>query len=414
MSRRTRSHVDVRAQRAHRKRSGSPARAGAGDTAAGPVDGAGPREHHILAADVSDDEEPEALVVSHWFDPGGSREPWDAQVTLTGRRVVDGTPTASDRFTRSEVVEGVCEGAGPYSLTTIVYGLRPGEWEVTAHLARPPSVGGQALEDPRRVPEPPELQVAQWAWRRWQVTPVAPRTVRTRWSPLAPLARMPAVQPGSWAAFGAIAVIVALALQATFAGRLGVDAGMSLVVTMAASVSGLIAARAWYSILHPGISLLRGGWAVDGFLAVAPIVGVGVAWILALPVGAYLDATAPALFAAVAIARVGCFFAGCCAGRISSARWAIWSSDHRIGARRVPAQLMESAAGLLLAVSTGLILVVTSGLGGGVFVLSLAGYLAARQGILRVRAESRQFSWRRRAEAASLSGGGSVGGDART
>ena len=45
--------------------------------------------------------------MSHWFDPGGSREPWDAQVTLTGRRVVDGTPTASDRFTRSEVVEGV-------------------------------------------------------------------------------------------------------------------------------------------------------------------------------------------------------------------------------------------------------------------------------------------------------------------
>lgn len=97
------------------------------------------------------------------------------------------------------------------------------------------------------------------------------------------------------------------------------------------------------------------------------------------------------LFFAVAIGRIGCFLTGCCAGRPSASRWAIWSSDRRIGAKRLPAQLTESGVGLLLG-SVALVLVVNVSppIHGLIFVSASAAYAAARQGLLRFRLETRR------------------------
>ena len=176
---------------------------------------------------------------------------------------------------------------------------------------------------------------------------------------------------------------------------------------LAVLVAGLVAAKIWFAVLQPGPwrqSLAR-GWAVDGFLVAAPVTAIGLLLARGLPVGAFLDAAAPGMFVAVAIGRVGCFFTGCCAGRISHSRWSLWSSDRKVGARRLPAQLVESAVGLAIALGAGLLVVARAGLPEGlVFVAAFGAYAVARQLLLRIRAESRPFSWRRRSAAPTDTG----------
>jgi phosphatidylglycerol:prolipoprotein diacylglycerol transferase len=106
-----------------------------------------------------------------------------------------------------------------------------------------------------------------------------------------------------------------------------------------------------------------------------------------IPIGAVLDASTPGIFAGIAVGRIGCFFAGCCAGRPTSAAWGVWSSDQRIGARRVPTQFLESGLNLLIAAFT-LVLVLTLGAGSGaILIAGVALYTLGRQGILRLRVE---------------------------
>src|SRR6516164_10979336 len=70
--------------------------------------------------------------------------------------------------------------------------------------------------------------------------------------------------------------------------------------------------------------------------------------VLDLPAGVFLDATAPGLLVAMAVGRVGCFFAGCCGGPPTASSFGVWSSDQRVGARRIPTQLLELVlAGIL-------------------------------------------------------------------
>jgi phosphatidylglycerol:prolipoprotein diacylglycerol transferase len=98
----------------------------------------------------------------------------------------------------------------------------------------------------------------------------------------------------------------------------------------------------------------------------------------------------------VAIGRVGCFLTGCCAGRVTTSRWGVWSSDRKIGARRIPAQILESAAGLTIAVASAfLILTHVPRVNGVIFMGAFTMYFVVRQSLLRVRAERREFLWRR-------------------
>ena len=191
---------------------------------------------------------------------------------------------------------------------------------------------------------------------------------------------------------------MALATQGLILAHESVPVGPALVVSIIAAASGLLGAKLWYAFLHPGPwrRALLGGWAVDGFFVVA--FGVALVGLVASgqPIGVFLDAATPGLFLAVAIGRVGCFLAGCCAGRPTCTRWGIWSSDRRVGARRLPTQLLESGAGLVIGVAAAaLVLGHVVRVEGAVFVAACAAYMLVRQVLLRLRAERREFSWRR-------------------
>lgn len=289
-----------------------------------------------------------------------------------------------DQFVHDERIESIPAGTGLASLTAWIYGRRPGEWTVDAELI--PDLDGS-----NGRPRSRKLKAGIWSWSRWRLSESEPTAAATRWSIAAPLARIPGVAPGSYPALAALAFAVALVTQAVLVGSEGIDVGTTSAVSIAAMIGGLLAAKIWYSFLHLDESLLRGGWAVDGFLVVAPLIAVAGLAVLDRPVGAVLDASAPGLFFAVAIGRIGCFLTGCCAGRPSGARWAIWSSDRRVGARRVPAQLIESGAGLLLG-SVALVLVVglNPPIHGLIFASASAAYAAARQALLRLRCETRR------------------------
>jgi phosphatidylglycerol:prolipoprotein diacylglycerol transferase len=330
--------------------------------------------------------EAQALVVTHYFDADDLEG--SATVRLTGKRVGShGRQNLTDVFTQDDRIDDIEPGCGPTSVTSWVYGLAPGEWAVTAEVV---STG-----DRRR---PVFIARAGWSFRRWALSADAPTTVRTRLALLAPLARVPGVIPGIWPALGAAAVMIALVMQRIMQPHENVSVDVPIVVPLAALAAGLLGAKVWYAVLHPGPlrRALLGGWAVDGFLVVAPIVAVLSLLALGLPVAAFLDAVTPGLFLAVAIGRIGCFFAGCCAGRYTKSRWGIWSSDRKVGARRIPAQILESAAGLAIAaISTFVILVHAPRIDGTIFVGALVAYLVVRQALLRLRAERREFLWRR-------------------
>ena len=341
------------------------------------------------ATQESEAVEPEALVVTHWFESGDEGEPYDATVRLTGRRVgVLGAPRSGDSFTRDETIEGVLPGTGPVSITAWVYGLQPGEWEVDARLI-PISRGPRSTSIRRE--SAPLVHRGTWSWRRWAVSTTPAVPIKTRWALLAPLAMQPAVIPGIYTALAVIGFVLALALQAAILAREGIAFQPPLAASVVALAAGLIAAKAWYWVLHPDESLIRGGWAVDGFLVVAPLIAGVALFALSQPIGSVFDATAPGMFFAVALGRVGCLLTGCCAGRCTGSRWGIWSSDRRVGARRIPTQLIESGAGLAIGAAS-LLAVLSGGLPihGAVFVVAFTAYAVVRQALLRLRAERRR------------------------
>ena len=342
--------------------------------------------------------EPEALVVTHQFDAGEDGEPYAATIRLTGTRIgIRGGPKPGDTFSREDTFEGIVPGSGQVSVSSWVYGLKPGEWRVTADLVRP-ATGERSRGRGQRF-STERLDQARWSWRRWAVSPIAPAPLKTRWALPAPLARIPAVVPGSWPVLGTLGIVIALAIQAAILAREGVPVDTSLVASILAVGLGLVGAKLWYAVLHPGPwrQAILGGWAVDGFLAVALVAGVATLLTFNLPVGEVLDAIAPGLFFAVAIGRVGCFLTGCCAGRCTSSHWGVWSSDRRIGANRIPAQLLESVAGLFIGLAAALLVLGGVPLVDGlVFVAAFGVYLIVRQLLLRLRAERREYSWRRR------------------
>jgi phosphatidylglycerol:prolipoprotein diacylglycerol transferase len=339
-------------------------------------------------------------VVTNWFDSGSGDTPYVATVRLTGRRLgVIGPARAEDTFIREETIQAVVPNTGRVSLTSWVYGIAAGEWDVRAELVRGLDHPARAVLGSRARPQPPEtLPRGKWSWFRWQIATADDAPIKTRMALLAPLARIPAVAPGSWTALGVIGVSLAVALLAAIASGRGITIGQSLLTSLLAVAAGLAGAKVWFAVLAPGpwYRALARGWAVDGFLVVAPIAAIGLLLVQGLPVGIYLDASAPGIFFAVAIGRVGCFFTGCCAGRMTRGRIGIWSSDRRVGARRVPAQLFESGAGLAIAlVSTALVLLRLPLPDGVIFVLAFTTYAVVRQVMLRIRAEARTFSWRR-------------------
>jgi len=207
---------------------------------------------------------------------------------------------------------------------------------------------------------------------------------------MARLVSAPAVVPGSWTGLVLAGVLVGLAAQTLLLAGEGVSPLVSVGITVAALLAGLAGAKLRYIMLHPDTwrRSPAEGWAVDGFLVAMPLVAVLGLVALEVPIGRFVDASSPGLFFGIAIGRIGCFLTGCCAGRVTRSRWGIWSSDRRVGARRIPAQLLESATGLILgAAALVALLVLRPPVDGLIFLTGLLLYTLARRMLLRLRAE---------------------------
>ncbi|MGH9215945.1 MAG: prolipoprotein diacylglyceryl transferase family protein [Acidimicrobiales bacterium] len=339
-----------------------------------------------------------AAVTATWcFDAGERGRPYSVTIRFSGRRLdLDGRPGPGDRFERDERVEGIVPGSGLVAVTTHARGVNPGKWSVTASLLHesPPGRRRQAGRAPRR--QAPRPHPATWSWWRWRLAPGAEMPVRSRWAPLAPYASRPAVVPGSWLGLVVAGVVAGLVLQNQVLASEGLPTGRGLAVSLAGIFAGFAGARLWYAAegrRPPGDSL-GAGWCIQGFLA-----GLAATLAIALPVadipiGRFLDASTPGLFLGLAIGRLGCFFTGCCCGRLTASRWGVPSSDRRVCARRVPTQLLESfTAAAVSGASLLLVLPYDSATAGAVFVGAFATYTLIRQLLLQLRAQSRKTTW---------------------
>jgi phosphatidylglycerol:prolipoprotein diacylglycerol transferase len=207
---------------------------------------------------------------------------------------------------------------------------------------------------------------------------------------LAKVGRAPGIIPGIWGALVGLGVLLATGLTAIIGAREGLSVGRLLLVALIAILVGAVGAKTWYVVQSPRHQF--DGWCIQGFIVGVMLGAVPSLAVAGLPIGVSLDAASPGLLLAMSLGRVGCFFAGCCGGPPTASRWAVWSSDQRVGARRIPTQLLEVA--ITFVIGTALLVVLLMyrpAPSGALLVAGLAAYTLVRQGLLRLRAQPRRW-----------------------
>lgn len=321
---------------------------------------------------------PQALGLTYWFDPPITSGAHEVVVRLTGRRLdVAEARTPADDFVARATLSAVQPGSGRTSLTHRVVGKAPGRWRVTAEAIAIPKGGDRS--DVVRLPSAEAIGTSTFA--------------------LVATMRAPGVVLGAWPAMVAIGVVLALVLQGFLARVHGLAPAGVTVLALVATALGAVGAKLYYRLTHMQEAGDRSlaGLSVQGFVIIATATFVIGGAVQGVAVGHLLDATVPALLVGQAVGRLGCLLGGCCAGVPTRSRWGVWSSDRRIGTRRVPVQLMESAAAGALALVTTVIawLVPTSG-GGLLFVGGMAAYVVVRQVLFPLRGVPRATQHGRR------------------
>ena len=326
----------------------------------------------------------ELLASTWWFDPTPDQAEGPVVVRVSGHRQGAGTKTRTrDHFVHDERIDHVLLDAGPVSVTARIRDINPGAWLVSARLLGTDQRDRGRHDPSGRSTAALPLHAGSWSWRSWALRDSEPHLVTTC---VAPLARIPAIIPGVWAALVTLGVIAALAIQQAILVRLGLQFPQALLISLVAIAAGVVGAKIRFMAVHRSEGRFE-GWSIQGFLAAIAIAAPVMLASASVPIGPCVDSSAPGLFVGLAIGRIGCFFAGCCAGRPTRAAWGMWSSDQRVGMRRIPTQLLESALALGIALLALVAVLGYRPLIGGIFVAALALYTLARQGILRLRAE---------------------------
>ena len=323
--------------------------------------------------------DPQALGLTYSFDAAEDGEPYPLPIVFEGRRTgLTGRPGPQDSFRVVETIDPVLPGSGRITVTRRIENIAAGCWAVTAGPGLDPA--GAAPSD---HPIPARVQASG----------------NTGFAPII-RARAPGARIGAWPALVGTGAVVALTVQALLAAGAGLPVASVLLLSLASCLLGLMGAKLYYMAEHPqrrrGLMNMTSGMCIQGFvLAAVGAVVVG-ALLLRLPVGELLDVTTPGLLFGMAIGRVGCFFGGCCAGRPTTSRWGLWSSDRRLGIRRIPTQLFESGMALVLGVVTLLVMVTTTPSPQGlVFVAGIAAYTLGRQLLFPLRELPRNTAYGR-------------------
>lgn len=331
------------------------------------------------------DLQPQGLAITYWLDSAPMGAPYPVSIRFTGQRV--GTARKRGPLDRFSVVESlqVVPGSGPVAITARVNAIAPGEWRVTA---TPISRGGGHNGAARSVRVHPADGRAISASGQTTYAPIV--------GILAPGARL-----GAWPALVGFGVAVALVVQAWLVTHLELRIPPVLLVSLVASLVGLVGAKLYHAAGHyiageRGALRLLSGTCIQGFVLGAVVALLAGTRVAQLPLWSLLDVTAPGLMFGMAIGRYGCFFGGCCAGRPTASRWGLWSSDRRVGVRRIPTQLLESTLALLIGIAALLAHSLWAPRPAGVvFVGSIAAYTLGRQLLFPLRDRPRRPAWRR-------------------
>lgn len=314
---------------------------------------------------------PQALGVTYWFDAAPEGAHYAVRVHISGRLRGQPEPGQSETFTALVAVDDVVPGSGPIAVTTRIPNLQHGIWDVTATPVEPAPEDSPA--DWMSVTDP----------RLPNGTAFGSTTFGRVVNVLAPGARL-----GAWPALVGTGTILALAIQGLLAPRLGLPVQLLLSLSLLACILGLLGAKTYFLATHPGQrrSPLAPGMSIQGFVLVAVATLFGGALLLGLSPGAVLDTAAPGLLLGMMVGRFGCLLGGCCVGRPTNSRWGVWSSDRRLGVRRVPVQLLESSlAGVVGALALAAVVLFGANAGGLVFVAGFAAYTAGRQLLFPLR-----------------------------
>lgn len=322
--------------------------------------------------------EPHGLGLTYWFDAAPTGDPYPVKVRFTGRRRAgDGSAGGGEAFETVRTIDRVLPGSGRMALTARITGVAPGEWEVTA------TPEGVAAGPGDRAPAAPS-----------GLAPAGSSTGTTAFLPVVKV-RAPGVRIGAWPGLVALGFVLAMILQWTLGVQQDLPVGRILAVSVVGALVGLAGAKVYYLATHRSeqVGLLTAGMSVQGFVLAAISTLVLAGWAAGIPVGAMLDVSAPGLLVGMTVGRLGCFFGGCCVGLPTASRWGIWSSDRRVGVRRVPVQLFESAmAGTVATAVLLAVLFLDPAWDGLLFVAGLSAYTFGRQVLFPLRGIPRATS----------------------
>ena len=350
---------------------------------------------------VLDNPELQGMTVTVCFDPGESGLPYATAVRFLGRRepsidAPDGLHR-TESFVQEERIDRVVPGCGQVSVTARIYGIAPGEWNVSAEL-----VGEQRLtaHPNRRVEQPrrsSRIHLARWSWLRWSLVDASSSKVRSQSALRARIIPAPAVIPGSWTGLVIVGVVAGFFIQSNLINEAHLsNSGLALASALTI-LSGAVGAKLWFRAQPATARQVAGGsgWCVQGAVVGGAIAMVTTLLILKIPVGLVVGATTPALLIGMGLGRVGCFFTGCCTGRVTASRWGIWSSDQRVGARRIPTQLIEASLALVIGFTTWFVVEHrTSALSIALLMVAFSIYTLLRQLVLRLRTGPRKATHR--------------------
>ncbi len=323
--------------------------------------------------------DPQALAVTYWLDSYQIVKAGPLTIRFDGYRdAVRANRTPGDIFTVFESVD-VVPGSGPISITAHIENIQSGTWTVTAQPLDSGNPGGAVFVNARPGRESKEKISSSG---------------QTTFAPFASLLA-PGVHPWAWPVLVGFGVVVAFIVQALLADYLKIPRWSLLALSTVSAVSGLLGAKIYYGITQylksqRCLRNLLSGACIQGFILGAVMTLVSGALIFDLPTGSVLDLTAPALMFAMAVGRYGCIFGGCCVGKPTSSRWGIWSSDRRVGVRRIPVQIFESTVALTVGIASLLSILYLRSVPGTIFVGTIAIYTLSRQLLFPLRDQRRQ------------------------
>ena len=339
----------------------------------------GPLQVMTWSCESLGDADPQGLGLTYWFDTAPAGDPYAVSIRFSGRRTAGPDfPGTRDTFQAVRTLDRVLPGSGRVALTERIGGIPAGTWEITATPVIPPAADGS----PAETGKPPAS------------LPSGAATGMTTYFPVARV-RAPGVRLGAWPALVGTGAAVALLVQGVFSMQRQLPVGRLFLISVLACLIGLAGAKTYYLLTHreEKPNPLTAGMSVQGFVIAAVTSVVLGSWWAGVPIGPMLDVTAPGLLLGLTIGRLGCFFGGCCAGRPTASRWGIWSSDRRIGVRRIPVQLLESGLAGVIAVTTSVaVATMDPPVDGLLFVAGFGAYTLGRQVLFPLRGIPRTTS----------------------